>query len=206
VSVAAASAPSPGRRRPTRRARARRWPPAAADLEEAARRAAGGDAEAFAAVCHATQQDVWRYCWSLTGDRHLADEAAQDAFARATTAIRRFRGDAPVRLWLLVLARRSVADLLRGQHRVPSPADPVPTAGADPSGVVDVIDLIECLGPRARQAFVLTQLVGFTYAEAAEVEGCAVGTIRSRVFRARQELVAAWAGGHPAPPGGAGGG
>ncbi|MDP1806355.1 MAG: sigma factor-like helix-turn-helix DNA-binding protein, partial [Acidimicrobiales bacterium] len=48
------------------------------------------------------------------------------------------------------------------------------------------------LPPDPRQAFVLTQMLGFSYADAATTMGCAIGTIRSRVFRARATLVDAW--------------
>ena len=54
-----------------------------------------------------------------------------------------------------------------------------------------VADLLARLDPDRREAFVLTQLLGLPYAEAAEVAGCPVGTIRSRVARARGDLIAA---------------
>ncbi len=52
-------------------------------------------------------------------------------------------------------------------------------------------DLVRRLEGDRREAFVLTQLLGLSYAEAAEVAGCPVGTIRSRVARARADLVTA---------------
>jgi RNA polymerase sigma-70 factor (ECF subfamily) len=57
-----------------------------------------------------------------------------------------------------------------------------------------VTDLLARLDPDRREAFVLTQLLGLPYAEAAEVAGCPVGTIRSRVARARADLVDSLAG------------
>lgn len=160
------------------------------ELESAARRAGRGDAEAFAALCRALQDDIWRYCYALTGDRELAFEAAQETFLRAVTAIRRFRGDAPVRVWLLVLARRSVAQLRRRDGRQPSPASaPVELATGDRSGEVEINLLVGSLEEDRRQAFVLTQMLGLSYDQAAKVAGVPIGTIRSRVFRARCELV-----------------
>jgi RNA polymerase sigma-70 factor, ECF subfamily len=160
------------------------------DLESAARRAARGDAEAFAVLCRALQDDIWRYCYALTGDRELAFEAAQETFLRAVRAVRRFRGDAPVRVWLLVLARRSVAELRRRDRRQPTPVDaPVEPVTGDRSGEVEVNLLIGSLEETRRQAFVLTQMLGLSYEQAARVAGVPVGTIRSRVFRARCELV-----------------
>jgi RNA polymerase sigma-70 factor, ECF subfamily len=102
-----------------------------------------------------------------------------------------------VRTWLLGIARRACADHLRqvvrrrrldarlaGQAHTELPhPDPAHRLGAD--------DLLKRLGEERRTAFVLTQVLGLSYAEAAEVEGVPVGTIRSRVARAREELVTA---------------
>ena len=61
-----------------------------------------------------------------------------------------------------------------------------------PGPSVEAQLLVEQLPAELRQAFVLTQVLGLSYAETAHVMGCAVGTVRSRVFRARARLVAAW--------------
>ena len=67
-----------------------------------------------------------------------------------------------------------------------------PALGGDPvADGASVTDLLDRLDADRREAFVLTQVVGLSYAEAAEVAGCPVGTIRSRVARARTDLVAA---------------
>ena len=63
----------------------------------------------------------------------------------------------------------------------------------DPTGQVDLDDLLRELDPDQRAAFVLTQVLGLRYAEAADALGCPVGTIRSRVSRAREALVSALA-------------
>ncbi|MCC5953849.1 MAG: hypothetical protein JJU45_17280 [Acidimicrobiia bacterium] len=166
------------------------------DADALARRASRGDSDAFAALCTGIHHDIWRYCWSLTGDRDLADDATQETFLRATTAIGRFRGDAPVRVWFVVLARRSLGDTLDRAKRAPVPADPVAIPVRDGTGYVDLGALITALAPDARQAFVLTQMLGFSYADAAVAMDCPVGTIRSRVFRAKSALVDAWHADH----------
>ena len=162
------------------------------DADALARRAAAGDADAFARLCNGIHHDVWRYCWSLTRDRHLADDATQETFLRATTAIAKFRGEAPVRVWFVVLARRSIGHTIERSRRAPVPADPVAVPVKDGTGYVDLGALVTDLPDDARQAFVLTQMLGFSYADAAHVMDCAVGTIRSRVFRAKAALVDAW--------------
>lgn len=61
---------------------------------------------------------------------------------------------------------------------------------ADPTRAIPVEALLAGLDPDRRQAFVLTQVLGLSYGEAAEVCDCPVGTIRSRVARARADLIA----------------
>jgi RNA polymerase sigma-70 factor, ECF subfamily len=163
-------------------------------LELAARRAADGDGQAFEAVCQALQDDVWRYCHALVGDRELAAEAAQETFLRSVRSIRRFRGEAPVRVWFLTLARRSAAEVLRRAARSAPAVEHRPTDQLSPGPSLEAHLLVEGLPAELRQAFVLTQVLGLSYAETASVAGCPVGTVRSRVFRARERLIAAWTG------------
>jgi RNA polymerase sigma-70 factor (ECF subfamily) len=165
----------------------------AGDIDAAARKAVRGDAAAFESLCRALQDDVWRYCYALVGDRELAFEAAQETFLRAVTAIRRYRGEAPVRVYMLVLARRAVAEVLRRErrHRDARAYDVEPDrAVVSSSSAVEIAQLVNDLPDDLRQAFALTQLVGLSYEQAAQVAGCRVGTIRSRVFRSRERLVA----------------
>jgi RNA polymerase sigma-70 factor, ECF subfamily len=165
-------------------------------VEALARRAARGDREAFALVCGAIEQDVWRYCNAVLRDPQEADDATQETFVRIVTAIRRYRGDAPVRVWACVIARRVCSERIRRAGAIAQPVDPArhePRPAAGPSASVEAQALLDHLDADTRTAFVLTQLVGFTYQEAADIVEVPVGTIRSRVHRARSELAALWA-------------
>jgi RNA polymerase sigma-70 factor (ECF subfamily) len=119
-----------------------------------------------------------------------AEDLVQETYARAFASLHRFAGRAAARTWLLSIARRACADAVRaavkGRATQP-PAEPI----ADHAESVALHDLLDTLDSERREAFVLTQLVGLTYPEAADVCGCPVGTIRSRVARARADLVAA---------------
>jgi RNA polymerase sigma-70 factor (ECF subfamily) len=166
------------------------------DLERIAVDAAAGDPLAAAALVRRTQPDVWRLCAAL-GDRASADDLTQETYLRAFGSLHRFERRSSVRTWLLVIARRVCADAVRARRRRPvtlvSNEDLAALAGADGADHVaestTVADLLDRLDPDRREAFVLTQLLGLSYAEAAEVAGCPVGTIRSRVARARGDLV-----------------
>jgi RNA polymerase sigma-70 factor (ECF subfamily) len=154
----------------------------------AALRARRGDTAAANAFVRATQADVSRLCAHL-GSRQSADDLTQETYARAFAALHRFAGRSSVRTWLLGIARHVCADAVRAAVReraLPNPDEP---RGSDPAESVALRALLDALDTDRREAFVLTQIVGLSYAEAADVCGCPVGTIRSRVARARQDLV-----------------
>jgi RNA polymerase sigma-70 factor (ECF subfamily) len=169
------------------------------DLARLAADAADGDPLAAAALVRATQTDVWRLCVAL-GDRDNAEDLTQETYARAFAALDRFEGRSSVRTWLLSIARRVCADAVRSRRRrrvtlLASDSELEALAADDGADRLAegsaVIDVLGRLAPDRREAFVLTQLVGLPYADAADVAGCPVGTIRSRVARARADLVTA---------------
>ena len=163
---------------------------------ELALRARAGDPVAQAAFVRATQAEVWRFAAALV-DPGSADDLTQETFLRAFRALPAFEGRSTVRTWLLGIARRACADHLRAvvrrrrlDVRLAAQAwtdGPAP----DPAHRLGAADLLRGLSEERRTAFVLTQVLGLSYAEAAAVEDVPVGTIRSRVARARDELVAA---------------
>lgn len=156
-----------------------------------------GDAAALAAFIKATQHDVWRFVAYLS-DGASADDLTQETFLRAIGAIPRFSGRSTARTWLLAIARRVVADhirYLRSRPRTAHRADPEQLLNRDRPArgfedLVEVTTMIAGLGTDQREALLLTQLFGLSYSDAAAVCGCPVGTIRSRVARARDALLA----------------
>jgi RNA polymerase sigma-70 factor, ECF subfamily len=164
------------------------------DVTAATLAARDGDVAAAAAFVRATQPEVWRLCAHL-GDRRDAADLAQETYLRAFRSLPGFAARSGARTWLLSIARRVCADAVRDARRRPrlDPAAELPDrpgAGPDIAEGVALRQAVAALEADRREAFVLTQLVGLTYPEAAEVCGCPVGTIRSRVARARDDLVA----------------
>jgi RNA polymerase sigma-70 factor (ECF subfamily) len=156
-----------------------------------------GDRTALLHAVRESQPDVWRLAYHLVGPDD-ADDVTQDAFARAWKALPAFRGDSSARTWLLSITRRACADQIRRAvrrrrlgARLEQQAATVPGGGAvvDPSGGHSVAALVTELPDDQREAFVLTQVIGCSYQEAAEACGVPIGTIRSRVARARDHLV-----------------
>lgn len=148
----------------------------------------------------ALHRDVWRYVAYLSADTQAADDLTQDVFLRALAALPRFEGRSSARTWLLSIARRTVVDSIRHAAARPRLSDQqdwqTAAEQAQPYGVpgfedgIALAELMAAIPAERREAFVLTQLLGLGYAEAATAIGCPVGTVRSRVARARLNLIA----------------
>lgn len=160
-----------------------------------------GDRAALASFVRATQRDVLRFVGQLA-DPGQAEDLAQETYLRAVGALPRFEATASARTWLLSIARRVAADAVRAARRRPRTNgvenwEAVATSVRSglvrgPSDEAVLLgELVEALDPDRREAFVLTQVLDLSYAETAQVCGCPVGTVRSRVARAREDLVAA---------------
>jgi RNA polymerase sigma-70 factor (ECF subfamily) len=158
-----------------------------------------GDRVALDRFVAETQADVWRMCRYL-GDAQYADDLAQETYERAIGSIHRFRADGSARGWLLTIARRTCVDHTRRagrRRRLDRAVLSNTTAGSldgatiapDMSGRIDLDDLVTHLDDDRRSAFVLTQILGLRYDEVADVLDCPIGTVRSRVARARRDLL-----------------
>lgn len=152
-----------------------------------------GDRLALDGLVRATQADVWRCCAHLVA-ADAADDLTQETYLRLVRALRGFRGEASGRTFVLSIARRVCVDEIRQRTRRRSLSDRLQrarlvTATSDRAEAGAIEALVASLEDDRRAAFVLTQLLGLSYEEAAEVCDCPVGTIRSRVARARQVLL-----------------
>jgi RNA polymerase sigma-70 factor (ECF subfamily) len=144
--------------------------------------------------------DVWLLCRHL-GDVDAAEDLTQETFLRVHTALPGFRGDSSPRTWVFSIARRVCADHVRRRQReralterVASAARVGPATVPAAAGELALWGLVGELPTDRRAAFVLTQVFGLSYQEAATVCDCAIGTIRSRVARARADLIEAHIG------------
>ncbi|MEI5098009.1 sigma-70 family RNA polymerase sigma factor [Streptomyces sp. PmtG] len=194
----------PVRPRRAQPAQGRRTDAADEPVTRLALAARDGDPEAVDRFfVRALHRDVLRYVAHLSADPQAADDLAQDTFLRALGSLHRFEGRSSARTWLLSIARRTVVDSLRHAAARPrlSDRDDWQTAAeqAQPRGLpgfddgIALAELLAGIPAERREAFVLTQLLQQPYAEAAAAIGCPVGTVRSRVARARATLIEALA-------------
>lgn len=168
-------------------------------VTELALRAGRGDKKALTAFIRATQDDVWRLLAHL-GGIETADDLTQETYLRVMSALPRFAARSSARTWLLSLARRAWIDNIRHERARPrksateyeDAAATFAAPGADQgnwSEWMDVRSLIDDLPAERREALILTQVLGYSYQEAARITDVRVGTIRSRVARARKDLI-----------------
>ena len=157
-----------------------------AELVLAARR---GDRSALGAIFDRHWPRVWRAALATTGDRELANDAAQDAFLRAASALSRFDPERPLEPWLVRIAVNRAIDLLRRERRsVPVAALEEPFASDGEPADEELAQALRRLGPDRRAVIALHYWFDYTTPEIAEVLGVPLGTVNSRLARALHDL------------------
>lgn len=152
-------------------------------------RARRGDLLAFEELVRLYQADAFRFAWHLTRDRPLAEDVTQEAFLRAFRFLGGFRGDRKFGSWLFSIVRNCAMDALRRQRRSqPWDEETMPRTVADPSARAELDAALRTISAEHRETFLLVEVFGLSYQETADVQGVAVGTVKSRMFRAREAL------------------
>lgn len=159
--------------------------------------AAAGSREAFDELMCRHQTAILNLIRALVADAD-ADDLAQEAFVRAWRGLRRFRGDSSFRTWLYRVAI-NVARTARGRERNllrwlrPAADAGEPESGEEPIDAIlarrqAVERALQSLPGDLRAAVTLRDLQGLEYREIAEILDVPIGTVESRIFRARQRL------------------
>lgn len=165
------------------------------DESDLIRRSRAGDVEAFDQLVGAYQDRIYQAAFRITGNREDAWDAAQDAFIRGYQGLRAFRGEAGFGTWLYRIAVNAALDIVRRRGRAAHDLDPLWAAPDDTAGEAlrhdvqaRVHQAIAGLPPEARAIVVLRDLQGLSYGEIAQVLRVPLGTVRSRLARARESL------------------
>lgn len=163
--------------------------------QELIERALEGDEAAARELYDAHVDRIYRFCYRMAGEDHLAREFTQEAFIRAFTRLETFRGDAAFSTWLCAIAKSVTLNGLRKVKRFRGrEVELDPEIRGDPDRRVEP-DLkqkleraIDGLAEGFRTVFVMHDLEGYTHEEIAEVLGIATGTSKSQLSRARARL------------------
>jgi RNA polymerase sigma factor (sigma-70 family) len=166
-------------------------------------RCQAGDSAAFGNLYARYYERLLRFCLRRLNDRHEAEDAAQEAFARAWKALPRFAGERRFYPWLTVIAGNICTDMLRRRSRS-TPTDDLELTAQQPVGVVQedtseelvlaavdgelVHRALDRLSTRHRHVLAMREGSGWTYQQIADHEGVEIGTIETLLWRARQAL------------------
>ena len=176
-------------------------------------RAKRGDTRAFEMLVVKYQRRIERLVARMVRDADLVQDIAQESFIRAYRALPQFRGESAFYTWLYRIAvntaKKALVELRReivisesslapaGESEEPSRAETELTDGETPDAVLASKEVaaavnaaIEALSEDLRQAITLREIEGLSYEEISEVMNCPIGTVRSRIFRAREAIAA----------------
>jgi RNA polymerase sigma-70 factor (ECF subfamily) len=165
---------------------------------------------AFDAIVRAHQDRVFAFCARMLSDREEALDASQEVFLSAWRNLATFRGEAALSTWLLRIAANRCLNRIRHRKSLASREGPWPDAGADgegpefqpaspeggrPDRVAEnremgaiLADALGRIDPDSRWLVLLSDVEGFSYEELAEMAEVPVGTVKSRLHRARMAL------------------
>ena len=176
-------------------------------------RAVAGDQRAYELLVLKYQRRIERLIGRMVRDTDLVEDIAQETFIRAYRALGQFRGEAQFYTWLYRIAvntaKKALVDLkrdplvsesaLRGgddedetsavENELTSPETPETVLAAKEIAAT-VNSAMEALPEELRQAVTLREIEGLSYEEIAEAMNCPIGTVRSRIFRAREAISA----------------
>jgi RNA polymerase sigma-70 factor, ECF subfamily len=169
------------------------------DLDQLVEGLRKGERAAFEALVEAAQHRIFGVAFRMLRNRAEAEDVAQEVFLRVHRSIAEFRGEAKLSTWLYgISARLCLNRLARADRRTRAATDElvdVPDAGVDPMESLESAELTRALEvaigelPEERRIIVvLRDVQGLAYEEIAAALGIELGTVRSRLHRARMEL------------------
>lgn len=171
------------------------------------RKVLGGDANAFETLVLEYEKNVYNIALRMTGNSEDAADMTQEAFIKAYNSLQSFRGDSKFSVWLYRIVSNVCLDFLRSKNRRPTVSLSVEDDDGE-DAQLDVADEsqspellldrkltrdsvrrgLDSLPPDYRQILLLREIQGLSYDEIAQALSLEVGTVKSRIFRARKRL------------------
>ena len=153
--------------------------------------AVAGDINSFGRLARRYYASMVAIAYAILADHQLAEDAAQEAFARALTSLGKLRNPDKFAPWLAQICRNVAKDMVAAKARPINPSDLSPATDCDglDNNVEAVRWAIEKLPPRAREVIVLRYYNGLSYDEISSVLGISKPTINGRLTRAKRKMV-----------------
>ncbi len=154
-----------------------------------------GDVKALALLIETTQDRLYKFCLYLCGQRPLAQDLCQDTYIKVLEHIHKLKKPEGFMPWLLTSAKNHYFDYLRSSAQKTLPLDPdfdLSDEARSSEQTEQLLELKKALGQLSaedRLTLLLVDLEGYSYQEAAEIQGVSENAMRSRIFRARQQLL-----------------
>lgn len=156
------------------------------------------DASGLEQLMNTYGEDVWNYAFFLTKNLHLADDITQDVFLRAYRGVASFRGECSVKSWLLKITHNTTINYRRSAFvRKVTLIDYIHSEGRQGSAESEFMDrmvsdeiwhLVLKLPVKLREVLMLHMQYDMTLEEMSEIIGVPIGTVKSRLFRARAKV------------------
>jgi len=167
-----------------------------------------GDKQAFGILVEKYQRKLLRLLSRMVRDQHEIEDIAQEAFIKAYKALPQFRGDAAFYTWLYRIAINTAKNYLSSRGRsMQTVSDQAMNDDDEPDErlvaqeignpetellskqvAIAINQAVDALPEELRQAITLREIEGMSYEEIAETMACPIGTVRSRIFRAREAI------------------
>ncbi|NKS56028.1 sigma-70 family RNA polymerase sigma factor [Rhodococcus hoagii] len=150
---------------------------------------------AFAELVGRYRNRLWSICFRVTGNREDAEEAVQDTLTSAWQNLHKFRGDAKVSTWLYRIAANASLAIVRKRKETVADLDDIELEDPAPMTADRVADVdavrraLAELPEDFRIAVVLREFAEMSYADIAEHQGIPVATVKTRINRARKQLI-----------------
>ena len=150
----------------------------------------GGDIDSFGRLCARYYPAQMAVAYSVLGDHQLAEDAAQEAFARALVNLRKLKDPHRFGSWLAQICRNVAIDMARARLREGSNGDgaPVPDSGSDEAMLRTVRKAIDKLPAVMKEVVILRYYDHCSYEEIADVLGLSRTTVNGRLTRAKRKL------------------
>lgn len=158
-----------------------------------------GDSESFRLLVERYQKPVFGMIRNLINDRHLCEDLAQDVFFTAYRKLRSFdSARSSFSTWLFTIARNKSLNALRKKRPIAVAELPEKTHSLNPGhdlsrqeAFAELDKALQRLPNKQKIAFVLAELEDLPYQQIGQIEGIRIGTVKSRINRARKKLAAA---------------